>query len=165
MIIGNGDVASVLTDNEDYIWFASGVSNSQETRQSEFSREKDLLFNLADNQTKRIIYFSTLSIFYKDSPYTRHKKKMEAYVKMFPKHCIIRIGNIDWGTNPHTIINHFRQQKARGEKLKIENTYRYVVDKEEFLYWLGMIPDFNCEINIPGKRMTIKEIVQKYVNS
>jgi hypothetical protein len=162
MTIGNGDVASVLPDRDDYIWFASGVSNSQETRQSEFSKEKDLLFTFADERDKRIVYFSSLSIFYKDSPYTRHKKKMEQYVKMFPKHTIIRIGNIDWGTNPHTIINHFKIQKARGQPLEIQDTYRYVVNKEEFLYWLSLIPDFNCEMNIPGKRMTIKEIVNEY---
>lgn len=163
MIIGHGDIASVLKDRDDFIYFASGVSNSLETRQAEFTREKDLLFSLADDQTKRLVYFSSLSILYKESPYTRHKKKMETYVKMFPKHCIVRIGNIDWGTNPHTLINHFRLQKARGEKLEIQDTYRYVVNKDEFLYWLGMIPNFNCEMNIPGKRMTIKEIIDEYV--
>jgi hypothetical protein len=162
MIIGNGDIASVLTDREDFIWFASGVSNSQETRSAEFRREKDLLFTFADDTEKRLVYFSTLSVFYKDSPYTRHKRRMEQYVKMFPKHTIIRIGNIDWGTNPHTIINHFREQKARGLPLDIQDAYRYVTDKNEFLYWLNLIPTFNCEINIPGKRMTIKEIVNEY---
>jgi nucleoside-diphosphate-sugar epimerase len=163
MIIGKGDVASVLPDRDDFIWFASGVSNSQETRQAEFRREKDLLFSLADEQDKRLVYFSSLSVFYKDSPYTRHKKKMEQYVKMWPNHCIIRIGNITWGTNPHTIINHFKLQKMRGEKLDIQDAYRYVVDEEEFLHWLSLIPDFNCEINIPGNRMTIKQIVDTYV--
>ena len=163
MIIGDGDIAKVLPDRDDYIWFASGVSNSQETRKAEFSREKDLLFTFADDQTKRLVYFSSLSVFYKDSPYTRHKRKMEQYAGMWPKHTIIRIGNISWGTNPHTIINHLKMKHTRGEPLEIQDTYRYVADKEEFLYWLGMIPDWNCEINIPGKRMTVQEIVDKYV--
>lgn len=163
MIIGKGDIASVLPDRDDLIFFASGVSNSQETRTSEFSREKDLLFSLID-QHKKIVYFGSLSIFYADTPYTRHKRKMEQYIKMFPEWCIIRIGNIDWGTNPHTIINHFREQKARGQPLDIQNTYRYVTDKAEFLHWVNLIPEFNCEMNIPGQRMSIKEIVKKYVN-
>jgi nucleoside-diphosphate-sugar epimerase len=161
MIIGTGDIAKVLKDRDDLVYFASGVSNSLETRESEFRREKDLLFD--QDHDKRIVYFSSLSVFYKDSPYTRHKLKMERYVKMFPKHCIVRIGNIDWGTNPHTIINHFRLQKARGEQLEIQNTYRYVVSQDEFLQWLDLIPNRNCEINIPGRTMTIKEIVEKYV--
>lgn len=163
MIIGDGDVAKVLPDRDDYIWFASGVSNSLETRDSEFRQEKDLLFTFADDRDKKMVYFSTLSTLYKDSPYTEHKRRMERYVKMWPNHCIVRIGNIDWGTNPHTLINHFKLQRDRGEKLEIQDTYRYIVNKEEFLYWLGLIPDWNIEMNIPGKRMTIKEIVNEYV--
>ena len=36
MIIGNGDIASVLNDREGAIFFVSGVSNSNEIRESEF---------------------------------------------------------------------------------------------------------------------------------
>lgn len=162
MIIGNGDIASVLQDRDDLIYFASGVSNSQETRGSEFRREKDLLFDQIDKH-KKIVYFGSLSILYADTPYTKHKRKMEQYVQMFPEWAIIRIGNISWGTNPHTLINHFKLQKARGEPLEIRDTFRYIVDKDEFLYWVGMIPNFNCEMNITGKRMTIQQIVDEFV--
>lgn len=163
MIIGNGDVASVLTDKRDFLFFASGVSNSQETRNEEFKREKDLLFAQYDkHKNKRLVYFSSLSILYADTPYARHKRKMEQYVKMFPNWAIIRIGNIDWGTNPNTIINFFRNQKEKGEKPIILDTFRYVVNKDEFLYWVSMIPDFNIEMNVPGERMTIKQIYDRY---
>lgn len=166
MIIGDGDIAQALkeVDRSDLIFFASGVSNSQETRTEEFDREKQLLFDthFAD-EDKRIVYFGSLSIFYSDTPYARHKKKMEDYVKMFKNYTIIRLGNITFGNNPHTIINSMKAQKARGEELRIENTYRYVVGKEEFLYWIKMIPDFNVEINVPGERLTINELVKKYV--
>lgn len=164
MIIGNGDVASVLPNRDDLIFFASGVSNSKETRQSEFRREKELLLEQIDHN-KPIVYFGSLSIFYSDTPYAKHKRKMEQYVRMFPRWTIIRLGNISWGTNPHTIINYFKEQKARGEELMIEDAYRYVVDKDEFLHWINLIPDFNCEINIPGRRLTIKQIVEQYVNT
>lgn len=163
MIIGNGDIAKVLNDREDRIYFASGVSNSLESRESEFRREKDLL--MEQDYTKHVVYFGSLSIFYSNSLYTQHKKRMEQYVKMFPHYTIIRLGNIDWGTNPHTIINHFKEQRSRGETLDIQNAYRYIIDKEEFLHWIDLIPDFNCEMNMPGKRMTIKEIVEKYVDT
>lgn len=45
MILGNGDIASALrpVDRPDRLFFASGVSNSSETRLSEFNRERDLL--------------------------------------------------------------------------------------------------------------------------
>lgn len=161
MIIGTGDIASVLPDREDRLYFASGVSNSQETRESEFRREEDLL--LKQDYFQHIVYFSSLSWFYNDNRYTRHKKKMEKLIKtFFPKYTIVRLGNISWGTNPHTIINHFKLQKLRGEELKIQDTYRYVVDKEEFLHWINLIPEDSCEMNIPGRRMTIKDIVNEY---
>jgi hypothetical protein len=164
MIIGNGDIASVLKDKENFIFFASGVSNSLETRIDEFDREKRLLFETAhNNNDKKIVYFSSLSIFYKDSPYTRHKKKMEQYVKMFPKWTIVRLGNIDWGTNSNTLINFFRNQVAKGERLNIQEGYRYVITKQEFLHWMDMIPEWNCEMNCPGRMLTIKQIVDEYI--
>lgn len=165
MIIGNGDIASVLTDNDDLLYFASGVSNSKETRGSEFRREKQLLFQTASaNIDKRIVYFGSLAIFYSDTPYARHKRQMEACVKLFPRYTIVRLGNITWGTNPHTLINYMRQQKLEGKPLDIQDTFRYIIDLEEFLYWVNLIPDWNCEMNLTGHRMTIREIVNQYVH-
>jgi hypothetical protein len=157
-IVGNGDIASVLKDREDFIFFASGVSNSAEERESEFLREKDLLFSFADDK-RRLVYFSSLSVFYKYRPYTRHKKKMESYVKMWPKHTIIRLGNISWGKNPNTLINYLRAHPDA----EIQTTYRYIINKEEFLHWMNMIPDWNCEMNCPGRMMTIREIQRQYL--
>lgn len=157
VVVGTGDIASVLIDKEDVIFFASGVSNSQEKEEKEFDREERLL--LKQDWQKKLVYFSTLSIYYKDTPYTRHKRKMEAMVKnIFPKHCIVRIGNITWGQNPNTIINYFK----RNPNAKVEDGYRFLVDKEEFLYWMNLIPNFNTEMNITGKLTPIKEIKTKY---
>ena len=160
-IIGHGDIASVLTDREDRIYFASGVSNSQETRESEYTREKTLL--LQQEKIRHLVYFSSLSIFYSDTRYAQHKLEMETLVKThFPRYAIIRLGNITWGTNPHTIINSFRAQIRNGEPLVIRDAYRYVVDKNEFLYWVSMIPSWPCEISITGQRLSIEQIVKKY---
>lgn len=43
MIIGGGDIASIVNDRDGAIFFLSGVSNSNETRNSEFIREIELL--------------------------------------------------------------------------------------------------------------------------
>ena len=162
MIIGNGDIAKVITDRFDRLFFASGVSNSQEIRESEYEREKKLL--LEQDKTWHIVYFSSLSIFYSINRYALHKRHMENLIKENFKHyTIIRIGNITWGTNPHTLINFFREQVKKGEPLDIRDASRYLVDKEEFLHWIGLIPDWNCEMNITGQKLTIKEIVNKYV--
>ena len=165
MIVGNGDIASVLkeVDRKDYIFFASGVSNSQEKRKSEYKRELDLL--LKQDKSKHLIYFSSLAIFYSDTPYTRHKRLMEKTISVLWDHyTIIRLGNITWGVNPHTIINFMKVKIVMGEKFPIRNVYRYVVSKEDFLHWINLIPDWNCEMNIPGERMSVKEIYAK-INS
>jgi hypothetical protein len=162
LIIGHGDIASVLPDHPNRIYFASGVSNSQETRIEEFTREIDLLRE--QDREKHLVYFSSLAIFYANTPYTRHKKYMEVEIaSSFADYTIVRLGNITWGTNPHTLINYFRNKVANHESIEIREEYRYIVDKDEFLHWIDLIPDWNCEMNITGQRMTIKEIVNKYV--
>jgi hypothetical protein len=161
MIIGNGDLASVLKDKEGFCFFASGVSNSKEDREPEYRREKKLL--LSQPRDLRLVYFSSLRVFSLDDRYTQHKKEMENLVKKFPKYCIVRLGNITWGKNPHTLINFFRNQVKNKEALQIQDTFRYVIDKEEFLYWIDLIPDWNCEMNCPGRRMKVEDIVKEYV--
>jgi hypothetical protein len=89
---------------------------------------------------------------------------MEELVRThFPRYTIIRLGNITWGTNPHTLINFFKAAHENGEVIHIEDTYRYLVDKEEFLHWIEVIPEWNCEMNITGKRMKVLDIVNTYV--
>jgi len=163
MIIGHGDVASALVDRGDLLFFASGVSNSRETRESEYKRELDLLDDQF-NTNKRIVYFGSLSVFYSETRYTEHKLLMEWNVRRyFPRYTIIRLGNIAWGKNPNTIINALRAKVARGEELDIQDTHRYIVELDEFQHWVSMIPDWNCEMNITGQFLTVQEIVDKYV--
>lgn len=157
MIVGNGDIASILPDSN-WLFFASGVSNSQETNEEEYQRELDLL--LDQSRDAHIVYFSSLAIFYSDTRYTRHKLDMEATIKEnFPLYTIIRIGNITWGDNPHTLINYLRAHP----EAEIRNELRYIIGPDEFLHWVDMIPNWSCEINIPGRTLTIEEIVDEYV--
>jgi hypothetical protein len=163
MIIGNGDIASVLkpVDRHDRLFFASGVSNSKETRREEYEREKFLF--LEQPIDKHFIYFSSLSVFYASTAYTKHKKNMEQMVRnRYWQWTIVRIGNITWGNNPHTIINFIRNKINNGEKFEVRDEYRYVINKDEFLHWLGLIPSWNTEMNITGRRMLVKDIVKEY---
>ena len=160
-IIGNGDIASVLPKRDDLLFFASGVSNSRCEDEKEYKRERDLL--LEQYTGSHIVYFSSLAIFYSQTRYARHKLDMEAMIKEnFKKYCIVRLGNIDWGTNPNTIINFFRSELAKGHKLHIRDEYRYIISKSEFLHWINLIPDWNCEMNLTGRMMKIEEIVEEY---
>lgn len=157
MIIGSGDIASVLKDRKGFLFHAAGVSNSQETDEFEYQREATMV--LDQPKEYRLVYFSSLAIFYGKGRYVQHKRDMEQMIMLnFPKYTIVRIGNILWGTNPHTLINYLREQKHP----QIRDEYRYVVDKDEFLHWINLIPDFNCEMNVPGQRMKVQEIYDKY---
>jgi len=164
MIIGTGDIASALTDREDKIYFASGVSNSKETRTKEFEREIRLLVENSNFMDKQLVYFSSLSIFYSDTPYTEHKRFMESLVKLYcSKYCIVRLGNITWGENPNTLINYLKNKIKNFETMIINDVYRYLVDKDEFLHWINLIPNRNYEMNITGTRLKVTDIVNKIV--
>ncbi len=162
MIIGYGDIANVLQDRVGFTFFASGVSNSRETRESEYQREYNLL--LMQDRTTHLVYFSSLCVFYAHSRYAKHKAFMETAIKdSFVHWTIVRLGNITWGVNPNTIINHFREQRRCGAPLDIQDTYRYIVDLGEFLHWINMIPEWSCEMNITGRRMSVRQIVDELV--
>ncbi len=157
MIIGDGDIASVLPHRDDLLFFASGVSNSQCRSEAKYNREIQLLLN--QNSRTHIVYFSSLAIFFSDTRYARHKRYMEMMVREnFPTWTIMRIGNITWGDNPNTLINYLKTHP----KAEIKDEYRYVVDREEFLYWINAIPEWSCEINVPGERLKVQEIKEKY---
>jgi len=160
MIIGNGDIAKVLNDREGAIFFASGVSNSSEINQDEFDREFNLL--LHDKRwLSTVFYFSTISIYYTDTPYTRHKKAMEQLVRsMWDNYNIIRIGNIDWGTNPNTFLNALRAKKAKGEPFELFDEYRYMISKEELLLLTDNLPlTGKNEINVFGRMAKPKDLI------
>jgi len=160
MIIGSGDIASVLKDRPGFIWFASGVSNSQEKREAEYGREIDLL--LEQDKSKHLVYFSSLSIFYAEGRYQIHKRQMEEIIKSnWKKYTIVRLGNISFGVNPHTLINYLRAHP----EAEIRDEYRYVIDKEEFLHWMNLIPGWSCEFNIPGRMLKVKQIKDEYVRN
>lgn len=162
-IVGHGDIAKALKELEMHhlLFFASGVSNSLETRESEYQREKSLLCDQWVDQ--HIVYFSSLCVFYSTTRYAQHKREMETIVRnRFIKYTIVRLGNITWGDNPNTLINYMRNRIKQGLPVDIQDTYRYIIDKDEFLHWMAMIPDFNCELNITGVRMKVDEIVKKY---
>lgn len=157
-IVGHGDIAKVLPINSKLLFFASGVSNSKCTNEREFDREVRLL--LQQDERQHIVYFSSLAVFFSDTPYIRHKRYMEILVREnFPSWTIVRIGNISWGKNPHTLINYLKSHP----EAPIKDEYRYIVDKDEFLYWINAIPAWNCEMNVVGKRLKVKDIYEQYV--
>jgi hypothetical protein len=161
MIIGKGDIASILNDREGAIFFASGVSKSTETNESEFWREIELLDK--QDKNKCIFYFSSIAIddITKNSDYLAHKRKMELFIKSnFENYNIIRIGNITWGNNPNTFINYIKNKIKKGEPVEIKDEFKYLIDKEQLLLLTDNLPLIGQNtISVFGRMAKVKELI------
>lgn len=163
MILGNGDIASVLNDRDDAIFFASGVSNSMETNQDNFNRERRLLIELYGT-TKCLVYFSTIAaddVTKKDIPYIRHKLEMESLAEsLFENYIIIRIGNITWGTNPNTFLNNIRTRIKNKESVVLHDEYKYMINKEQLLLITDNLPLIGKNrICVFGEMKKVKDLI------
>jgi hypothetical protein len=159
VIVGSGAIAGVLHDRDDRLYFASGVADSKEVRDSEFNREADLL--RSQQRYRHIVYFSSLCVFTSDTMYARHKRNMESLIKDFPCYTIMRLGNADWATNRCQLIPFIKEKILNRESFPVFDEYRHVLTEDEFLYWVDRIPVWNCEMNITGTRMKVAELVFK----
>jgi hypothetical protein len=161
MIIGKGNIASVLEDREDLVFFASGVSNSSCVDENEYEREFNLLKTIQPNQ--HIVYFSNLGIYYKNDRYTQHKRNIEEHIRNnYKSYTIVRIEVCEWVKTPNTILNVFKRQLVKGIEPEIQNTTRYVLSLDEFLFWVKRIQSgVKNEMNILGRKMTIAQIVDE----
>lgn len=158
-IIGRGNIAEILIDRDDVTFFASGVSNSGCTDSYEFNREAQLL--LEQPKDKCLFYFSSISIFTKNKAYHVHKKNMEHLVRTsFENYNIIRIGNLDWDTNPNTFLNYLRNEIAAGNRIVIRDEWKYMISKEQLLLLTNNLPSTGRnEINAFGYMAKVKNLL------
>jgi len=162
MIIGKGDIASILNDREGAIFFASGVSNSSETNELAFKREIDLLSQ--QDKSKCLFYFSSISIddeLKKFNRYIIHKKQIEEYISNnFENYNIIRIGNITWGKNPNTFLNFLRKKINNKEFVDIRDEFKYMIDKEQLLLLTDNLPlNGKNTISIFSRMAKVKDLL------
>lgn len=161
MIVGRGDIASVLNDRHGAIFFAAGVSKSTETKETEFQREMELLDK--QDKTKCLFYFSTIALddINKNNEYHNHKRRMELLIKSnFENYNIIRIGNITWGSNPNTFINYIKNKKSKGESVQIKDEYKYIIDKDQLVMLTDNLPLVGQNtICVFGKMAKVAELV------
>ena len=116
MVIGNGLVARRFESykNEDnFLVFASGVSNSKTKNPEAYNREINLLKDsIQIHKNKSLIYFSTCSIYdpqEMESAYVKHKLQIEEYIQTHAKqYQIFRVSNLaGMSSNPNTLLNFF----------------------------------------------------------
>ena len=163
MIIGRGDIASILNDREGAIFFVSGVSNSLEKRESEYEREYKLLSE--QDKTQCIFYISSITIDNKEkfeiSRYLQHKKQMEDYIKSsFKSYNIIRIGNISWGSNPNTFLNYIKSKVKNNESFFISDEYKFMINEKQLLSLTDNLPiDSQNQISVFGQMIKVKDLI------
>lgn len=153
MIIGKGLIAKAFekyNDNDNVIIFSSGVSNSSETRESEFGREESLLKeHLPLN--KKLIYFSTVSVVDGSlkSPYINHKIKMEKMISDNHSNYLIFRLPIVIGDNANkiTFFNSLKDKINNNEELKVFNVSRYLIDVDDLSNTLPRLIDDEFEKN------------------
>lgn len=143
MVIGTGLIANLFAEYNDldnYVLFASGVSNSLEKNVKAFDREKSLLkHTITINPHKILIYFSTCSIYdvsVIENPYVQHKLEMESIIKKSSKqYYIFRLTNLAGsGGNKNTLLNYFVGKIRKKEKFDVwENATRNILDVNDCL--------------------------------
>jgi nucleoside-diphosphate-sugar epimerase len=174
MVIGNGLVAKKFDsykEEDQFLVFASGVSNSKTTNAELYTREINLLReNLYAHKDKSFIYFSTCSISdpeEKNSLYVRHKLEIEKLIQENAGHYnIFRIPNLAGvSSNPNTVLNFFYYHIKNGINFNLwVNACRNIIDIDDAYIIIDHILKnqlfSNQIINIANSRnYTVKEII------
>lgn len=181
MIIGRGLLASLFieSDRNDTVFFASGVSNSLETRLEEFMREENLIIKtISENPGKIFIYFSTCSIYDSSktgSDYVLHKLKMEQIIKKScDKYLILRVSNaVGKGGNPNLLMNYLIRSINNNETINVHTkATRNLIDAEDIrniTFKLIEKSDLNKIINVAYVQnyaiIEILEIIERFYDT
>lgn len=156
MILGKGMLASAFReyDFDNTIIFASGVSNSQETRNSEFQREQKLLSKtLINNSDKKIIYFSSCALEHYDdnmNPYYKHKKSMENLIASDSNNYLIcRLPQVIGTTNnKYQLINYFASHIQNDNEFQVfQDATRYLIDIRDIAVIVSFLIKSNDFVN------------------
>ena len=148
MVIGNGLIANAFESyktREDTIIFASGVSNSSiPESDSSFERENNLLDLYLSQSEKKLIYFSTCSIFdgSKITPYINHKIEIEEKIKKNSENFLIFRLPIVIGIseNKNTFFNSIAKRIIEDGDISIyRNASRYIIDVDDLS---NILPSF-----------------------
>jgi len=155
MVVGKGSLGSIFFDefhnNDEVVIFASGVSDSTEDKEENFNREKKLLRETIENNgEKKIVYFSSIFVGFKETKYYTHKLEMEDLISNTCKNfLIIRLPQVvgEKG-NQKNIVNFFTKCLLEGEKTIIfSDSWRAIIDVND-VFNISKELIFNCENKI-----------------
>jgi nucleoside-diphosphate-sugar epimerase len=174
MVIGNGLLARrfISYDNDDrFLIFASGVSNSKTKNQEAYNREVELLReSILKYPDKTIVYFSTCSIYDPDeinSAYVQHKLNIENIIQTTAReYFVFRVSNVAGKSpNPNTLLNYFYYHIKNGINFDLwANACRNIIDIDDVFFIADQLlknyQPSNLPINIASPvNYPVKEIV------
>ena len=141
MVIGNGMVAKRFESYktaDQFLIFASGVSNSKNINPEAYERELTLLQrSIEEHAEKILVYFSTCSVYdpgEENSTYVLHKKKIEHLVQANQERfCIFRVSNlVGHSGNRNTVLNFFVYHILNGINFDLwTNATRNLIDIDD----------------------------------
>lgn len=162
-IIGSGLLSksmSNLKTDRDCLIIGAGVSNSNETRVSEFEREMDLVASAIDQYSElRVVYFSTCSVSQGvRTAYIDHKCAMEAMVSSQAQEwCIYRLPQVVGVVNNTTLISYIVRSLIEQSALKIHlKAKRRLIDIEDVVRVCERLLNANQGVN------TVQNIASRY---
>lgn len=150
MIVGNGLIANAFLNyknDDNIIIFASGVSNSSDASDLDFKREVNLLKKYISIPNKKLVYFSTCSVFDESvnkTPYVLHKINIETLIAtMHTNYLIFRLPIVIGKTNnPNTFFNNIKNKILNRELILVfKNASRYLIDVDDLTKFLPKIID------------------------
>jgi len=174
MIVGRGLLARAFEPhfgkNPDVVVFASGVSNSLETRASEFARERTLLCQLLSSEAMRFVYFGSCGVTAIEpdlTPYMKHKREMESLVLSAPHGLALRLPQVVGRTeNHHTLTNFLRDHIVSGKHFTVwAHAERNLIDIDDIVK-IGVrlttdLPAESASVSIAAARsLLMPEIVE-----
>ena len=142
VIIGSGllakSFASRFQDDSSVVIFASGVSNSLESRPEAFEREREMLQGALAATDAKLVYFGSCAVGNVDeqpSPYLSHKRQMEEAVLKSGHGLVLRLPQVVGRSgNPNTLGSFIRDCLLTGRHFSIwRNAERNLMDVEDIV--------------------------------
>ncbi len=159
MVIGNGLLArrfESYKNDDKFLIFASGVSNSKTKKKEAYEREVTLLRHCIEKYPEKIIiYFSTCSIYDPDemnSTYVQHKLNIENIIQTTARqNYIFRVSNVAGkSSNPNTLLNYFFYHVKNGINFDLWTTAcRNVIDIDDVFFIAGQLLKNNLSSAVP----------------
>ena len=160
MVVGNGLLAKIFAsykEDKSIVFFASGVSNSNNTNSNSFDREKKLLIETIERyKEKTLVYFSSCDVIYAEQInklYYFHKLDMEKIIQEnVQQYYIFRLPQtIGYSNNPNSLINFFIMSIKEQKELPIwEYSYKNLIDVDDV---------YELVVNVINKNIAQNKIV------